>query len=920
MQKRSNVSRPRGPWLPLEVSDGLEPILCHLAKLSELAERNPRLNVQIVALALKLLKHAEAMDNRDLWAVLQFELAAAYANLPTGDLIENLERARACYENALQVYTFESSPLEYAVTCLNLGNIWSDWPTGDRSANLHHGIACFGEALRVLASGNAPLDYAATQNNLGVAYHKLLKNKPSINVQEILGCFQEALRFRHPKTSPWDYATTQYNLGNLYLDLSCSDRDPNVRKAIACFREALRFRTLAKSPVEFAITQNSLGVAYAWLKTGEKSSNLNLAIACFRQAFLGCTPDNAPVLHARIQDNLGSVYSELTDGDRVGNLERACVYHQQALDACRREETPALFCTVAQNLGYTYSRSGRWHEAHLAYRQALAAEEMLYQAAASTDSRRSVLAQVEGLFRNDAYCLGRLGMYEAAVERLESGRARALAEALALDGAALHKAAGRDRAAFHTIRETVRNLEMELEYLGGSESRIGTATDYAGCSDRLAQMRRHLSAIVDRIRSYVPDFMVRRSDLGSIAQASDPECPLVYLVTTFEGSLALIVPPQVEALTEDHVVWLDTFTETVLNEILLGECGRKGYLHSVLEERPSSLYDTLGNALPLLGEMLMLPVKDRLASLGFFRCTLVSCGRLALVPLHAARLSDGWYLDQALELSYAPCARVLQYVRQRIPKTEGPTLFAVVDPPHRQEVSLGELTLPLSIPRLPYSHMEATAVGAVFPEGSADVLWGVEATRSSTLAQIGGRSYLHFSCHGLFSPTEPLMSALMLAGEDRLTLADILNCLDLSGARLAVLSACQTAITEFQRVPDEAIGLPAGFLQAGVRGVVGSLWPVHDMSTALLMGMFYRYHLQEGLSPAAALRRAQQWLRESTVDELDLVSHLERRYQESGEADRDAFKRMAYYREHRQEKPFAHPYYWAAFAYYGAAQ
>ena len=162
------------------------------------------------------------------------------------------------------------------------------------------------------------------------------------------------------------------------------------------------------------------------------------------------------------------------------------------------------------------------------------------------------------------------------------------------------------------------------------------------------------------------------------------------------------------------------------------------------------------------------------------------------------------------------------------------------------------------------------------------------------------------------------MSALALAGEDRLTLADILNHLDLSGARLAVLSACQTAITEFQRVPDEAIGLPAGFLQAGVRGVIGTLWPVYDVSTALLMGRFYRHHLQDGLSPAAALRRAQQWLRESTADELDLVSHFERRYQESGQTDKKAFSRMAYYRIHGDEKPFAHPYYWAAFAYHGA--
>jgi hypothetical protein len=35
------------------------------------------------------------------------------------------------------------------------------------------------------------------------------------------------------------------------------------------------------------------------------------------------------------------------------------------------------------------------------------------------------------------------------------------------------------------------------------------------------------------------------------------------------------------------------------------------------------------------------------------------------------------------------------------------------------------------------------------------------------------------------------------------------------------------AITKMERLPDEAIGLPAGSLQASVSAVIGSLWPAN---------------------------------------------------------------------------------------------
>jgi len=152
-------------------------------------------------------------------------------------------------------------------------------------------------------------------------------------------------------------------------------------------------------------------------------------------------------------------------------------------------------------------------------------------------------------------------------------------------------------------------------------------------------------------------------------------------------------------------------------------------------------------------------------------------------------------------------------------------------------------------------------------------------------------------------------------------------------ARLVVLSACQTAITDARRLPDEAIGLPAGLLQAGVPGVIGTLWSVDDLSTTLLMTQFYAYHRRgdpatgEGpMAPAAALRRAQGWLKTRTAD--DLVTLLAAHRSMAAAAEQRRGTRMSAAEagtglrqlglEDPTSRPFADPYYWAPFLAIGA--
>ncbi len=96
---------------------------------------------------------------------------------------------------------------------------------------------------------------------------------------------------------------------------------------------------------------------------------------------------------------------------------------------------------------------------------------------------------------------------------------------------------------------------------------------------------------------------------------------------------------------------------------------------------------------------------------------------------------------------------------------------------------------------------------------------------------------------------------------ERWTLRKILKELRIPDAQLAMLSACESGIVNVENLPDEYIGLPAGFLAAGARRVVSSLWIVDDKSTFELMKRFYDNLIGKKMSAADALRDAQLYIK-----------------------------------------------------------
>ena len=113
-------------------------------------------------------------------------------------------------------------------------------------------------------------------------------------------------------------------------------------------------------------------------------------------------------------------------------------------------------------------------------------------------------------------------------------------------------------------------------------------------------------------------------------------------------------------------------------------------------------------------------------------------------------------------------------------------------------------------------------------------------TRANVFAHLPGCSIVHFACHGATNPSDPSRSLLLLHDHDRspLTVASLAP-VNLAHAKLAYLSACDTAFTPAIALLDEAINLATAFQLAGFPHVIGTLWEIDDSLAVDVAESFY---------------------------------------------------------------------------------
>jgi tetratricopeptide (TPR) repeat protein len=241
---------------------------------------------------------------------------------------------------------------------------------------------------------------------------------------------------------------------------------------------------------------------------------------------------------------------------------------------------------------------------------------------------------------------------------------------------------------------------------------------------------------------------------------------------------------------------------------------------------------------------------------------------------------------------------------------------------------------------LPGTQVEITRLAELFEPKTVTTLTRAAASEQSLddLRRAGTLTkfrYLHFATHGKANDVRAFESALLLtppaklpevrAGEPylegRLTAGEVLEYWKLD-CELVTLSACESGLGR-RGGGDGLLGFAQAFLTAGSRSVCLTLWQVDDTATALLMDRFYRNLLgkrADGGKPmgkAAALREAKDWLRTLTAAEaLERLGVITQGVVRGERPVRQEMKAVPKDGA-KEDKPYAHPRYWAAFILIG---
>ncbi|MFJ3516912.1 CHAT domain-containing protein [Streptomyces sp. NPDC090131] len=316
---------------------------------------------------------------------------------------------------------------------------------------------------------------------------------------------------------------------------------------------------------------------------------------------------------------------------------------------------------------------------------------------------------------------------------------------------------------------------------------------------------------------------------------SSPESPGMALVVTADGTVRTVPLPELHEDAEP------------LSAYAHGDPDRDRDLDAAPSRQRAEL-----NALCLWAwRTAMEPLLKSLGSQQDSRPTrlvLIPMGALGLVPWHAAYVPVGagrCYAMEWAEISYAASARLFCEVSARPAVPFSGTALIVGDPGgdlcHAREEALAirEAFYPTG-----------RCLGYLTDDGSPGEVadWLLHGSNAGAL--------LHLACHGTVARTWQSSTYLTLAG-GQLTAEEIADSL-VGQLGLVVLAACRTQVSGHG--PNDAYSLAASFLVAGSRSAIGSLWPVPDEATSLLMFMTHYYLRRAQEPPARALRRAQLWM------------------------------------------------------------
>jgi CHAT domain-containing protein len=807
------------------------------------------------------------------WATTQVSLGAAYRNRIKGDQAENLELSLDYYRNALEVCTPDASPIRWADIHSNLANtyrdianIYRDHIQKNPAVNLERSIACCYNALSVYFRFSHWEAWARTQNNLALIYRDRIWGKPADNLEMAIDCCENALKIYTLEALPQQWATVQSHLSMMFRNRSYGEKHKNLERALACCKNTLQVRTRKDFPSAWADTQNNLGLIHKDL------GQINEAISCFQSAIEIFQPHTFP-----------------------------------------------LKCLMSgSNLGNTAFAAMRWAKAIEGYDVAIKAVEQSRIWSSNDTRRKEITSEAMEVYVKVIQACINNGKLDKAIEYIERSKVRNLVELLANKDLYPKRELYTNEDDYQRICDQLDQLRREIPakqrqleiVISGQASEPSNRFDVEKLQQDLNHWQKQQDNLLKEINQVDPSLIftqqVEPISFSDIQALIDERTAIIEWYLMGDRFFTFIITrqspyPKVWQFSAKDMKALRKRTIAYLRLYY-----RKGsnWWRNQLEERLRNLAEILH-----IDEILShIPAECN-------QLILIPHQGMHILPLHALPLGKGGQQERQTTqnclldkfprgVRYAPSCQLLQ-LSQNQQRPDFRHLFAIQNPTDN----------------LLYTNLEVETIRSSF--SSAQVL----VKQAATKVDLNDNQYLriahcgHFSCHGSFNLASPLESALILANEERLTLAEIFG-LTLNQCRLVTLSACETGMTGLNDISDEYISLPSGFLYAGSPSVVSSLWEVSDLSTAFLMIKFYENFSQcpqqEAGAVAVALNQSQKWLRNLTTEEFEKLldkykPQIERIFAQLEEDDQIIAEECLLQARNRKPHPFANPYYWAAF-------
>lgn len=763
--------------------------------------------------------------------------------------LRQLAPAQAAYTEALDLFTtLPPDPERADQESLRTSEIYTrtaiaalEFQTGDYGAAL----AQYQTVLALQQAKTDKIGSAYTLNNIGVVYANLGQYAPALHAyQTALGIIEElaAAGVRYLG----EEAAILNNLSSLFMSLGDIPQALDyAQKASQRHNEWLSNFALTPPPLELellrdavgqsllsptavhqdfavrsplgrvvptdleqageALTLNNLGQIYA------REGNLPQALAMFtkaRQAFQSLGNDHALAITL---SNMAQVYQQQGEGGR------AIATQTEALNLAKRIGDSATIAVATASLAQHHHEQGNLKAAAPLYQQAVQTSEAIPRAFAQ---------------RN----LGRL--------RLEEGK---IAEAIPLLTAAI---------------QTLEDLRPGLSD-GAKISLFDQGkTAYQGLQKALIAQNKPEAALEVAERSRARAFIERIGDSAQLPpQAIQPPNIAAIRATARNRGATVVEYALIDAQT--LYIWVIqpqgtiTFHQTAIMPIDAG-LNSGDLLVSEVVVRTRNLMlgqrvDRAQLALRQLYQVLIAPIAAELPADPTATVVMIPQDTLFLVPFAALQDDQGAPLIAHHAITTAPSIQTLALLDLQ-PSGRGKNTL-IVGNPTMPALSFGLNQPPEPLEPLPGAEAEAEAIASLL---NVKPLTGGQATETAVLAQLQDAKIVHLATHGLLDEVRSwssLPGAIALAPDAAhdglLTALDVLN--THLNADLVVLSACNTG--RGQLTGDGVVGLSRGFLGAGAKSAIVSLWAVPDQPTAVLMTEFYR-QWQGGLPKPQALRQA----------------------------------------------------------------